>query len=378
MKTRTKIKTIEEFNEKVSTSIDGNFYDYNFTNCDITIEIKFNNAYDINFENCIFKENVTFPSIIKNNSSFEKTTFEKKVTFSNSTFNENVRFYGTIFKGKTDFDNTKFQKLADFWTATFECITIFHKTDFLGTTVFSSTTFEENVLFPYTLIDKLIIFRGTVFKKGFDLSLAIISGELSVFDIKVNINEFDDFNDTDNPNAFAYNVSEIGEITRKNKRETFRIIKYNLNIKQNSIDAIEFYKHEMNSYAKQLEQHVFKDKNIKEIQNLFLLYLNILSNKHGTSWWRGVLFTLSIGLFFFYISILSTENYEISIKNISWVDFTSCVKYFFTFMLPTHSIDYLNNERPKMFFYLWDFLGRIFISYGIYQTIQAFRKYKTK
>ncbi len=46
-------------------------------------------------------------------------------------------------------------------------------------------------------------------------------------------------------------------------------------------------------------------------------------------------------------------------------------------MTPTHKIEYLENEKPKTFFYTWDFFGRAFVSYGIFQTIQAFRKFKT-
>lgn len=376
---RIKIDTEDLFNRLAQKALlDNSLKDYKFHNVIFTIELKLEKANNIHFINCIFKEKVTFPNIISKDSSFADSTFEKEAIFSNSSFNDNVRFYSTKFNGKTDFNNTKFKKLADFWNATFKENVIFYKTDFLGTTVFSSTLFEKNVLFTYALISKLIIFRGTEFKKGVDLSLAIISGELSVFDVKLNIYKFDDLNDTDNVSRFEENVSETGVITRKNKRETFRIIKNHLNENQNSIDALEFFKFEMHSFTKQLEQKVYREKKINEIQNLTLLYLNALSSKHGTSWCRGAGFTFGVGLFFFCISILSTENYFLSINNLTYNDSVECVKYFFHFMLPTHSIDYLDSERPSVFFYLWDFLGRIFVSYGIYQTIQAFRKYKNK
>lgn len=377
---RKKIESIEEFSKQTQeANFDESLRYYEFENTEFTIVINLKKADSIHFKNCLFKEKVIFPKNINRDSSLENSIFEKEVEFSNSTFKENVRFYGTCFKGKTYFNNTKFIKLADFWNARFDQNVIFYKTDFLGTTVFSSSIFNENVLFTYSLIEKLIIFRGTEFKKGIDLSLAIISGELNFFDIKLDINKFVDVNDTDNVTEFKKNVSETGVITRKNKRETFRIIKNHLNEKQNSIDALEFAKFEMQSYTKQLEQNVYRENKTKEFLNLILLYLNAFSSKHGTSWGRGVLFTFIIGFFFFYISLLSTDVYTFSFRNfIYWEDFIKCTKYFFTFLLPTHSIEYLDTERPNMFFYLWDFLGRIFVSYGIYQTIQAFRKFKNK
>ena len=56
--------------------------------------------------------------------------------------------------------------------------------------------------------------------------------------------------------------------------------------------------------------------------------------------------------------------------------FYKSVKYYFTFLTPTHKISFMDAEKPKTFFYVWNFIGRIFISYGIFQTIQAFRKFK--
>lgn len=376
MANRIIIDGIDEFNRLTKTNHEGSLKNYNFDNYEFTIELNLEDANYFNFKNCVFKENVKFPHTTKRDSSLADSTFEKNADFNNNTFEDNLRFYGTVFKGETDFNNTRFKKLADFWNAKFFSVTIFYKTDFLGTTVFSSTIFKENVLFTYSLIEKLAIFRGTVFEKGFDFSLAIIPGELSIFDIKVDYNAFKDVNDTDDVCQFADNVSKQGVITRKNKRESFRILKNKLNENQNNIDALDFAKFEMNSYSKQLEQNVYKEG--KEIQNLLLIYLNKFSSRHGTSWWRGVLFTFGIGLFFFYISIIATDNYSVGFSNINLIDFTSCVKYFFTFILPTHSINYLDAESPKVFYYLWDFLGRIFVSYGIYQTIQAFRKYKNK
>jgi hypothetical protein len=52
------------------------------------------------------------------------------------------------------------------------------------------------------------------------------------------------------------------------------------------------------------------------------------------------------------------------------------LKYFLEFLNPTHKFDYIQEDGLTTRFYLFDFIGRIFVGYGIYQFIQAFRKYK--
>ena len=46
--------------------------------------------------------------------------------------------------------------------------------------------------------------------------------------------------------------------------------------------------------------------------------------------------------------------------------------------MPFHSNDLLKDEIPNNWSHFFDFLGRIAVGYGIYQTIQAFRKFKIK
>ena len=332
----------------------------------------------VRFDNAVFKMDTYFDgTVFENDTTFIDTVFEQNVSFINSHIDGKIRFYRTLFKGDTNFNNSKFKDLADFWNATFFRKTIFYKTDFWETTVFSTTTFKENVLFTYTLINKLVIFRDTNFEKGLDLSLAIISGQTSIFNI--NLSDFKDVKDTNDVDEFENNVSEKGVITRKNKRETFRILKMQLMSNQNNIDALHYYSFEMRAFEKQLDQDIFENKIYKNsIQNYFILILNRYSNKYGTSWWTGFLFTSFMGCLFFYLSLITTKNYVLGIPYFNLDDFEKCVKYFFMFMLPIHNINYMDAEKPTFLFYVFDFFGRIFVSYGIYQTIQAFRKYKSK
>jgi hypothetical protein len=111
-----------------------------------------------------------------------------------------------------------------------------------------------------------------------------------------------------------------------------------------------------------------------------LLYINYISNNHGISWSRGILFTLSITFLFFiaYNQTLSDKyffwTFDLSFKDFykafsigldGYVDFLS------SFPKIVLNEEKLSNTSSKIIV----FLARIFMGYGIYQTISAFRKY---
>jgi hypothetical protein len=74
--------------------------------------------------------------------------------------------------------------------------------------------------------------------------------------------------------------------------------------------------------------------------------------------------------------LISTSAYEMA-----WgIDF-SMMPEFAQFILPTHSANFLGEDfyasnEISTGFYIIDILGRILVGYGIYQTIQASRKFK--
>ncbi|TRX22026.1 hypothetical protein [Flavobacterium franklandianum] len=100
----------------------------------------------------------------------------------------------------------------------------------------------------------------------------------------------------------------------------------------------------------------------------FILLLNWLSNDNGRSWFRGVIFTLSIAFLFFllyfhFIGIVFC--FEDHFK-----DYIIFITSFPKLELETYSCEN-NYWEVKLII----FVARIFVSYGIYQTITAFRKY---
>ena len=112
--------------------------------------------------------------------------------------------------------------------------------------------------------------------------------------------------------------------------------------------------------------------------DFYILFFSLISNKHGLSWTRGVLFTIVCSCLFF---MLFNSTLEDPIFQLGWDGFTSYWKsiktsfpFFVKFIYPAHSFDFMSSNNPNHWSALYDLLGRIFIGFGYYQTIQAFRK----
>lgn len=336
----------------------------------------------LNFKNCEFRG--TFR--IRNSSEnivFENCDFIEAFNLQNTRFDKKARFRKCNFKGKTNFNNTAFKDLADFWQCTFKKKVIFYKTDFLATVVFSAATFKENVLFTYSLIDKLILFRGTKIEKGFDISTAIRSGEMGIFDFHVK--DYKSLNKNLSEEAYERVISETAEIPIKNKRETFRILKQEHISQNNVVQSIEYKKLEKETLRNELriklveenKSRILKKAEYLEVKlDQFNLWLNKYSNNHGSSYGRAFAFIVLVGWSFFFGSVMATSKY-VFYPNFSLAAFLDGLKYFVQFLLPTHKFDYLGvGVEYGTPFYVFDFFGRLFVGYGIYQFIQAFRKFR--
>ncbi|MEL7122605.1 MAG: hypothetical protein AAFO07_24375 [Bacteroidota bacterium] len=99
-----------------------------------------------------------------------------------------------------------------------------------------------------------------------------------------------------------------------------------------------------------------------------ILFLNLASNNNGRSWFRGVLFTFmtSIIFFIFYLNALKVPLGDL-------VNFEDFVVFLSTF--PKLELEKYEESNNQWNIRLVIWLSRIFIGYGVYQTIAAFRKY---
>ena len=109
-------------------------------------------------------------------------------------------------------------------------------------------------------------------------------------------------------------------------------------------------------------------------QDKIILRLNKNSNEFETNWVVGVNFSMLVGCLTYFTILLSINS------NIVFDESTEGISNFLTSLVDVFNITKWDNleiigVKLKGFSYLLLFIGRIFIGYGYYQTIQAFRKF---
>ncbi|WP_296318909.1 pentapeptide repeat-containing protein [Winogradskyella sp.] len=352
--------------------------EYIINNCEFLSPVKLENSKrEINFDGqCWFNDSLRIQSR-KTNLTFKNCEIND-LDVSESIFgDENSKLGKLRVKScdvyKTKFKNATFHGLVDFYNTTFKENVIFYKTDFLNIVVLSATRFNQNILFTYTLLNDKVIMRSTIFDKGFDFSLAVLKGELTIFDLSHSYDKYYSENGITKEFEYERAVSKSGVIPIQNKLETYRLLKLEFEKQKNIPEYLNFKLFEKKTYKQILAN---KEWSFNNWFDKATLWLNGISNNHGNSYFRAFLFIIIVGWFFFYLSFISTENYEFTL-NISLWEFNKGLSSFVQFLIPTHKFNYLGEEiNLTPCYYVFDFLGRIFVGYGIYQFIQAFRKFK--
>ncbi|MDO6801909.1 hypothetical protein Q4595_05575 [Wenyingzhuangia sp. 1_MG-2023] len=203
-----------------------------------------------------------------------------------------------------------------------------------------------------------IIFIDTIFNNITSIQNTIVN---TIKLDKVQFNDltyFDDFEILDYKNC---------------DRKTIRTIKQELQKTENRIDYDTFRSYELELYKKELKQ----TEKWWHFKDLFVLTLNSLFSKHGISWRRAIGMTVLFSLGFYtvlYIIKNLHNDFNITLNGIN--HFTSG---YFKFFLITNFYDPLSENREYLkYFGEWlpFIFGKIVIGYGLYETVQSFRKYK--
>jgi hypothetical protein len=313
--------------------------------------------------------------------TFVNCIFRKDIIAENTVMDGKVRFRNCDFKGNVNFRNTTFNNLADFWQCTFYKPTTFYKTDFNATTVFSSATFNENVLFTYSLFGGKAIFGRTKFIKGLDMSQTIIGGELQIFDLSFDYQKYEAEYVSTNNSIFQDYIDNQHIIPLINKVVTFQILKSQYAKQGNYIDEITMRKEEKKAFS-ELTQARKKDDSWTSTTggDRFILWLNRWSNHHKADFRNGIVFTASVAFLFLLLTFVTTGEFwsrlcldcKFDSRVIGYT-----IKSFINFLNPVHKTTYIDSLYPIFGIpYVFDFLGRIAVGYGMYQTVQAFRKYR--
>jgi hypothetical protein len=173
---------------------------------------------------------------------------------------------------------------------------------------------------------------------------------------------------------YGYNIRPDESInSNMYYRESYRQLKIAMERQGNVSAALTFKSMEM----------YFLRKELNFGWNKVLLYLNYYSNKHGLSWSRGIIFTLSISyIMFLAYQISLLDNKLISpffvgkdkLKVMSSTTFASYMEFLSSFPLYKRQTDQTLSWQTHLVI----LLSKIFIGYGVYQTIMAFRKFSIK
>ena len=332
----------------------------NFSLCSFNYPLAINEKF-AHFINSNIEELTELNHFKKVEFIFGLCEFKLGINLNNFSYNQKIRFWKCKFH-RLHVYNATFNKLFELVESEVYSNAFFNKVEFNANCVFTKTRFHKNCIFTYSTFQKQGIFSRAIFRDknnlptGLDLSQSIVNGQLTFFETDLGNYEAKriDSNSTEYDDA----ISKDGKIPIQNKRETFRIIKHQLLQQNNVIEAEKYDKLEKQT----LLYETYKNFKIKNMSNLFLLLLNKYSNNYKTSWLYALIFTLSVASISHSILSISESN-----------DFCDGLK-FIKLLNPIDFSFYSDAHSGKI--YTVYFLAKISIGFGIYQLIQAFRKYK--
>lgn len=296
------------------------------------VTINGNNIDSINVQDCTFNEDFSFwKNKIISNSLVDNCSFND-INCDDSNFGTEIHFKRIKFLGNCSFENLKNLKTRfKFTKCNFEKYAYFDKSD-VYEIIFDTAFFKEIVSFQNMHCDKIKLNRTHFDKVAFFNDLRI-----------------------DNPD--------------KCDLKTVRIIKNQLLKIENRIDYLKYTAIEQNN--------LLQNSNLSSNDKI-LLRLNKESNDFGNNWIRGVKFTLVKGIQFFLLLLL-VNSFIVSKYPLSlWYEgnIASFPQVLTEFLKFVFSLGFDNKEiQSNGFLYLIFIVAKIYIGYGIYQTISAFRKY---
>lgn len=405
-------------------------YDFElYNNCEfnnrVTIERnKFNKIFDIS--NSHFNNDNIIPVSISYNDFLLKAKFDgissnREIIVEKCIFSDEVDFSNSVFHKRVSIKNCKFKKGVKFNRVNFINDFSFINNEVYGCISFENSIFEGKI--------ELIDIKGEI--GGINLNESVIKSflELNGLTSSLNLPEKSSIklkNVFVEPNGYLMirNVNEnqkfTGEVDFTNANLLGNVVLKNIYLKRffltnavmvggfytehlhfkeesdsqtyvrlknealknnNSIKAMQYREKEMSSYSKELNSQRSLSNFFAWLTDESILFLNTVSNKNGLSWLRGIFFTLVCAIVFFWIInffgiedgqsrffILDFKTFHFEGVGEIWKRFLNMF-YLIDFKEKFQGIE-LNAIGETVFF-----VSKIFISYGIYQIVVAFRKF---
>lgn len=327
----------------------------NLSQIDFTRDCYFTDAKfysSVNFVKSHFKTAVTFNNAeINGNVLFTAHSDEKDHSEIVENTIKNISFHGSTISGRLDFENCKIGELKGCFA-----------------------NVKNGAI--------LRIYESRI--KSINLTSIYNNGVIMLEDNHDNIEEIT-LKSAINSGVIEIENTEVRKIT---DRKTARILKDAALKSGNNIDALEYRKKEMELFK--------EDKNNnKSSDSKFLLWLNGISNNHGTNWCRGLQFTVIcwIGSYLLFLITSRIEDIYALLNGqpITWT-YSQDISNGISYLWSLNFLGTLSEWIEKVVFSsVWwliilkllqllvvitlYIIGKIAIGYGIFQTISAFRKY---
>ncbi len=354
----------------------------------------------LTFTNCEFIGNFTLNhKIFKEKVKITKCEFHGECNLESNTFEKEIRLCGTKFLSKVTFAESTINELIVFSTPTLEDKAIFKEN-----VSFSQANINCEINFSNIKFEKDIAFIETKINNKIYLNKSRIDGSLKIFNIlyikhPIYLNDADINNlsieDSIFENLLILDDARIENITiircilplisltsvkinKTTNEETARVLKNEALKGGNTPVALLMRCEELKQYSNSLEKPKIFSGNIsltfkkcgKYISEKTPLELMRWSNGYGTKWMRAIVFILTSTFVFFSLFIMLKDGIG---SSLIWGDINywkEAAKYIMLFDIAEEMNSI--NSIPQLIVFL---LGKIFILYGIYQLIAAFRKH---
>ncbi len=408
------------FNEKVDLSHSTLNEELLFLNINFNEKVDFShsilNGY-INFHNFIFYKEIDFLGATFNEKvNFSSTSFNGKVNFSGATFNKKINFLDTSFNGEVSFSGTTFNGKVNFLSSYFNVYKNNNSICFNNIIIMSNS---------YVLFDSINNKDKNSHISKIEIKNVIIKGHLEFRNFK--INEID----LKGSEVVGGSFNSVNFEFKPLNWQTASFLKHEYIKKDNMIEALEYKAIEKDLHAKEIFST--KNKTIQEWGEYCSIVISKLSNNHGQNWFQAVIFTLLSGFLFFSCSLVCLSFNSVNFIDIvfgllsSSIIYVFCLSFYstildilnmqekhnskvhtaiivfiismillmgknidaikitsdyFKYLIPTNfdmfNNVYINNFWFNIFFYIFLILGKISVSYGIVEIVQAFRKFNSK
>ncbi len=332
------------------------------------------NIKQINLDNLFLSEGTLQLSkkrnsdILNDFSSFKNITVENCL-INNYSFQDHIDFKNIKILNELRFTNCDFNNL-EFNNADFGKQATVSKCKLLNQISITNFNHKNNLKFTDCTFEKRISFENLKFY-SFEINNSTFLEKVSFENFETNYFKihqvtfaeaayFDDLNKNNNKAIENWD------------RKTLRAIKRELVNTHNQIDYLRFKAYELEAFKKE------KGKSWKDNA---ILELNSCSSKNGLDWFRGFLFTIIVSVLFFYLyTTIEVYTFWSNPLDYNFISLERVKEYLF-FLNPSnfnYHFDKLKSNKTNITIIVTTIIfvfAKAFIGYGIYQTIQAFRKF---